>query len=81
MSTLEDRQMVLALAEDIRKRYGKNSLTATEFADYLGKTPQYVCEKIRRRELPGYFCGRSFSVPVNTIALWENRMSKTRTIT
>lgn len=79
--TLEDRQIVLLLSEKIRERYGKNSLTAAEFADYLGKTRQYVCEKIRRRELPGYFCGRSFSVPVDAIALWENRLSRTKDVT
>ena len=81
MANMEERQMVFHLAEHIREQYGKNSLTAADFADYLGKTPQYVCEKIRRRELPGYQEGRTFCVPVNTIALWEYRMSKTKNIT
>jgi len=81
MTTFEERQMVLHMAEDLSRRYKKNSLTASEFAEYLGKSRQYVCEKIRRGELPGYRCGQSFNVPVRAIALWELRISKTKTTT
>ena len=81
MPGIEDRQMVLTLAETIKEQYGTSSLNAEQFANYLGKTRQYVCEKIRRRELPGYSSGRSYCIPVNAIAMWENRMSKTKHLT
>jgi len=80
MAVFEDRQMALAIAESIKKQFGKNSLNAGEFAKYLGMSRQFVCEKIKRRQLPGYKCGSAYSIPVNAIGLWEVRMAKTQQI-
>ena len=76
--TLEERTLSKEIAQQIRDKFGKECLNAKEFADYLGRTRQYVCEKIRRRELPGYCAGQSFTIPVDSIALWVVRLSTTR---
>ena len=76
--TLEERTLAKELSQQIKDKYGKDSLNACEFAEYLGRTRQYVCEKIRRRELPGYCAGHSFTIPVDSIALWIIRLSTTK---
>lgn len=76
--TLEERTLSKEIAQQIRERYGKDSLNACEFAEYLGRTRQFVCEKIRRRELPGFCIGQAFTIPVDSIALWIVRLSTTK---
>lgn len=76
--TLEERALSTEIAQKIREKYGKESLNACEFAEYLGHTRQYVCEKIRRRELPGFCAGHSFTIPIDSIALWIVRLSTTK---
>lgn len=76
--TLEDRAQVRERAADLEGRFGKGSINASEFAEYLGLTYQTVCNKIRTHQLPGQRNGGSFTVPVFSIALWESKLSKTK---
>lgn len=76
--TLEDKDLVRDMGNQLRERFGKDSLNAKEFGKYLGKNPMYVAEKIRRREFPGYCDGHTFTIPVDSIALWIVRLSKTK---
>ncbi len=41
--TLEERTLSKEIAQQIRDKFGKECLNAKEFANYLGKTRQYVC--------------------------------------
>ena len=77
--TLEEKQNVKEIADALRERLrGKETLNAGEFATYLGKTRQFVCNSIRAHLLPGQKIGGKFIIPVGSIALWEYRLSKTK---
>lgn len=78
--TLEEKTDVQAISERIHARFpGKDVLSAEEFADYLGATRMFVCNNISARILPGQKIGGKFLIPLNSVALWEHRLSKTRT--
>lgn len=77
--TLEEKQNVKEIADALRERLrGKETLSAGEFATYLGKTRQFVCNSIRARLLPGKKIGGEFVIPVDSVALWEAKISKVR---
>jgi hypothetical protein len=75
--TFEERAQVRERAADLEKKFGKGSVNASEFAEYLGLTYQTVCNKLRAHRLPGQKDGGSFLIPVYSIALWEARTSHT----
>lgn len=76
--TLEERTGVKEIADRIRERFGKETLSAGEFAEYLGLTRQTVYAGIRSRHLPGQRYERSYIIPVESIALWETKLAKTK---
>lgn len=76
--TLEERNLSKEIAEKIKKRFGKECLSAGEFAEYLGLTRQTVYAGIRSKHLPGQRYERSYMVPVDSIALWEVNLSRTQ---
>jgi hypothetical protein len=76
--TIEERTLSKEIAQQVREKFGKECLNAKEFATYLGRTQEYVAEKIRRRELPGYCIGHSFTIPIDSIAIWIVRLSTTK---
>ena len=73
----EMRALARELAQELKERYGKNSLTAKEMADHLGVTPEYVCQKISDHVLPGYKDGRTYVVPIDSLAIWEVMLART----
>lgn len=76
--TLEEKATINEIADSLHERFGKNSLDAGEFADYLGLARQTVCKKIKANLLPGMrLGGKSYIIPVASIALWESRLSNT----
>ena len=77
--TIEEKTTVKNVAFSLRERFGgKDSISAEEFAKYLGKQRQFVCQMVSARQLPGAKIGGTFIIPVDSIALWEARLSKTR---
>lgn len=76
--TLEERADAKTIADRIRDRFGKDFLNAGEFAEYLGITRQSVYAGIRSRHLPGQRYEHSYTIPVESIALWEMRLAKTK---
>ena len=76
--TIEERADVKHLANSLESRFGKDTISAEEFAAYLGKQRQFVCQMINARRLPGQKIGGKFIIPVGSIALWEYRLSKTK---
>ncbi len=77
--TIEERQNVRSIANSIRDSFGgKNTISLKEFSRYLGKSRAFVCEAIRGGFLPGEKVAGAFLIPVDSIALWESRLAKTR---
>lgn len=77
--TLEEKADIQTIAERIHARFpGKDVLSAEEFAAYLGVTRMFVCNRVSARVLPGSKIGGKFLIPINSIALWENRLAKTQ---
>jgi len=76
--TLEEKQIVKAVADKLCKQFKTDTLTAEQFATYLGMTPVSVRNSIRVRKLPGAKVGGKFIIPVDSVALWEARISKTK---
>lgn len=76
--TLEDRTLVKEIASEIRARFNCETLNAKQFSEYLGKESEYVCAKISQRKLPGFKDGRTYAIPIDAIALWIVRLSKTQ---
>jgi len=77
--TIEEKATVKNVASSLRERFGgKDNISAEEFAAYLGKQRQFVCQMINARRLPGQKIGGTFIIPVDSIALWEARLSKTK---
>lgn len=76
--TLEERQLARDIADKLRERFKADTLTAEQFAKYLGKKHQYVCYSISAHVLPGAKVGHTFIIPVDSVALWEARLSKTK---
>lgn len=77
--TIEERADVKHLANSLKSRFGgKDTINADEFAGYLGKQRQFVCQMINARRLPGQKVGGTFIIPVDSIALWEAWLSKTK---
>lgn len=72
----ELRALAKELAQELKERYGKNSLTAKEMAEYIGMTPAYVCQKINDHVLPGYKDGRTYVIPIDSLAIWEVGLSR-----
>lgn len=77
--TLEERTQVQERAAELEKKFGKASINAGEFAEYLGLAYQTVCNKIRVHRLPGQKDGGSFLIPTYSIALWESRTANVKT--
>ena len=59
------------LADLIEHFGGKHNINAKEYAEYLGKTPEKICELIRNKKLPGIQIGREFTIPLKSIAVFE----------
>lgn len=76
--TLEERQLAKEIADKLAIEFGTSTLSVNQFAKYLGKKRAYVCDSIRAHILPGAKVRHTFIIPVNSIALWEVRLSKTR---
>lgn len=78
--TLEERQLVKGIADKLRNQFGTDTLTVDQFAKYLDKKRAYVCYSIRAHVLPGAKVGHTFMIPVDSIALWEARLAKTKDV-
>ena len=76
--TIEERSEVKNIAESIFEKFGKGSLNAEEFSEYLGQSRATVCEKIRNGSYPGQHSNGSYTIPINSIALWEVKLAKTK---
>jgi hypothetical protein len=76
--TLEDRTLVKEIATEIKTRFNCETLNAKQFSEYLGRESEYVCAKISQRKLPGFKDGRTYVIPIDAIALWIVRLSKTK---
>lgn len=74
--TIEEKDVVRSIAQDIKAQYGTAILTADDFADYLGVSRQAVYAKIRNGEYPGQHSGRTYTIPAYSIALWIFNLSK-----
>lgn len=78
--TLEERQLTKDIADKLREQFKADTLTVEQFAKYLGKKKQYVCYSINAHVLPGAKVGHTFIIPVDSIALWEARLAKTKEV-
>lgn len=76
--TLDERQLAKDIADKLRERFGTDTLSADQFAKYLGKKRAYTCYSIQAHVLPGAKIGHTFVIPVDSIALWEMRLAKTK---
>lgn len=76
--TLEERQLAKEIADKLREQFEADALTVEQFGKYIGKKRAYVCDGIRSRQLPGAKVGHTFIIPVDSVALWEARLSKTK---
>ena len=76
--TLEDRTLEHWSKKLLPKRFNCETLNAKQFSEYLGRESEYVCAKISQRKLPGFKDGRTYVIPIDAIALWIVRLSKTK---
>ena len=76
--TLEERADAKVIADRIRERFGKDFLNAGEFAEYLGKSRLTVYAGIRSKHLPGQRYEHSYTIPAESIAIWETKLAKTK---
>ena len=76
--TVEEKSAVKSISDRIRKKFGKDCLNADEFAEYLGITRQSVYEGIRSRQYPGQRDAKSYTIPVDSIAIWEVKLARTK---
>ena len=78
--TLEERQLAKDITDKLREQFGTDALTVDQFAKYLGKKRAYVCYSINAHVLPGAKVGHTFIIPIDSIALWEARLAKTKEV-
>ena len=78
--TLEERALAKEIATKLKDQFGSDTLTADQFAKYLGKCRAYVCQRISVHLLPGAKVGHSYVIPVDSVALWEARLAKTKDV-
>ena len=77
--TLEEKTLVREFAEDLKKEFGKSSLNAKEVAEHLDICPEFARKLISDGILPGYKIGKTFIVPVDSLALWKVRGARVQT--
>mgnify|MGYP000900394075 FL=1 len=76
--TVEEKSAVKSISDRIRKRFGKDCLNADEFAKYIGKSRMTVYAGIRSRRYPGQRDAKSYTIPVDSIAIWEVKLARTK---
>lgn len=57
---------------------GKRNINAKEYAEYLGINLPKVCDMIRAGKLPGMKIGNEFSIPLTSIARFEDKLGNVK---